>query len=318
MATIGKANQSSEQNTSRRSYITTDNYQSFFYTYKTGNKGVGILLPVTTNPELTPSGRILRETGRKVYPGANSGVSNYMVSVYDSVSLLNGFIDPNARVFAIYNMDKPNFLPNDLNTIANQYGGMYGPSILTGGNILQISQDVSGNITQSYMGVQDKISSYTKYAALYQYDGDDSMVMEAYDTITGQGAYLNSKGDIIATNGIGYYSHTNDTQTSNILNTVHSSSNAPTGFIHLSSNGSYIPAYEARSFTLYNSTIGANDYLSIQYSGGFEFPGYFSYSANCPAPSTAVISILNHTPSDQAPSSISLQYILFKTSPPSL
>jgi len=57
-----------------------------------------------------PAGRVLHETGKKLFPGANSGVNDYMVSVYDPISMLTGFINPNQPIFSLMNTDRANFL----------------------------------------------------------------------------------------------------------------------------------------------------------------------------------------------------------------
>jgi hypothetical protein len=54
-----------------------------------------------------PAGRILRESGKKLYPAAHPGVSTYMVGVIDSITFLQGFIDPNSPVFAVSDSDLP-------------------------------------------------------------------------------------------------------------------------------------------------------------------------------------------------------------------
>jgi hypothetical protein len=51
-------------------------------------------------------GRFLHETGRKLFPRANGGVNTLMVGVYDPVSGLSGFIDPNCESFTTMNTDK--------------------------------------------------------------------------------------------------------------------------------------------------------------------------------------------------------------------
>jgi hypothetical protein len=227
--------------------------------------------------------------------------------------LLTGFIDPNARVFAIYNTDKSNFIPTDINNSINQYGGLYGPPIMTAGNILQISTDVSGFVTPSYMGTIDHLST-TKYALLYQWHVGNAMFVETTDTITNNSAYMSSEGNVIATSGIGYSHRTIDTQYISTTTDVHSSSNSPTGIIQMSPISVGIPAYQTTSFRLFNSTFGLHDYLSVQYAGGLTFPGQFHYAAQCTAPSTGVVTIMNATPEIQYPSSFTLQYILLKTS----
>ena len=91
-----------------------------------------------------PKGRVLRENGRKLYPDANPGVTTYLVGVYDAQSMLSGFIDPNAKVFQIYNTDKPNFLADGVT------GGTtdLGPSVYTAGDLLAGGNlDISGSAT---------------------------------------------------------------------------------------------------------------------------------------------------------------------------
>ena len=115
MATVGRANHASYMNTSRLSYYSTANYYNNFFAYTTSVNAqgttVGTFTPVSgATLANCPAGRVLRETGRKLYPGANPSVNTYMVSVYDAQTQLTGFIDPNASMFTIYNTDKPNFI----------------------------------------------------------------------------------------------------------------------------------------------------------------------------------------------------------------
>jgi hypothetical protein len=190
---------------SKRSYITTSAFNTSIYTYTTrlntsNFKYEGQLAVVSTLPSgaaLTatncPAGRILRETGRKLYPGANPGLVsgdtyngstvsgntlNHMwVLVFDSVTGLRGFIDPNAPGFAVYNSDR-NAAFVDL---GEQTGGAptrIGQSVFTSGNItttggsviqyklvtalgtsaastLTATQTVGGVVTQTATGVQE-------------------------------------------------------------------------------------------------------------------------------------------------------------------
>lgn len=120
---------------SKRSYITTAPFNSNrIYQYNTQVNPTtfrteGRLLPISNLPSGVslsatncPAGRILREVGRKLYPGANPGLAvgdtysgavvgttdtnRYWVMVYDAQTGLKGFIDPNAAIFTIYNSDK--------------------------------------------------------------------------------------------------------------------------------------------------------------------------------------------------------------------
>jgi hypothetical protein len=74
--------------------------------------------------------------------------------VYDDNSLLSGFIDPNAEVFAYYNVDKPVEVVNGIDPSGNVVHR--GQSMYTSGNILADGSaliggrlDVSGGITMS-------------------------------------------------------------------------------------------------------------------------------------------------------------------------
>jgi len=96
-----------------------------------------------------PAGRVLHETGKKLFPGANSGVNDYMVSVYDPISMLTGFINPNQPFFSLMNTDRANFLldgPNGTGTglsASARANALYTRGdVLAGGRL-----DISGNTT---------------------------------------------------------------------------------------------------------------------------------------------------------------------------
>jgi len=148
MATIGRTSHASYMNTARISYIATAAFQNNIFLYTTGivnNTTTGTLtawsVSAAANPPgngstavTCPAGRVLRETGRKLYPGANPGVNTYMVGVYDAQTQLTGFIDPNASLYSLYNNDKPNFLADGVDA-ATGTGTDAGMSIFTLGNI---------------------------------------------------------------------------------------------------------------------------------------------------------------------------------------
>ena len=104
--------------TSHRSYIASAPFHSALFTYtqpvRNGYGAIttpGSLTPIAGgNASTCPARRVLRETGKKLYPGVHSGVLTYMVSVYDNVNMWNGYIDPNSPFFAVFSTDKPNFL----------------------------------------------------------------------------------------------------------------------------------------------------------------------------------------------------------------
>jgi len=123
---------------SKRSYISTQAFNGSIYSYvsalnTTNFKQEGKLVAITTSPAGVtlsatncPAGRVLRENGRKLYPNANPGLlsgdtyqgvanfqgateaaNHFWVGVFDAVTGVKGFINPNAATFAIYNSDKP-------------------------------------------------------------------------------------------------------------------------------------------------------------------------------------------------------------------
>jgi len=175
MATLGNANDASQQNTSRRSYISTAPFDQFFYTYTThvsDFKTTASLDPVVgATCETCPIGRILRENGRKLYPDPALGIQFYMVGVYDSITFLSGYIHPNANVFAIYNSDRPNYIADDGDSsdeetegsVDYQEGPPYGPPVLTSGNVVS---------SEGFVGIQSTIKGGETYAGAYLYDGE--------------------------------------------------------------------------------------------------------------------------------------------------
>ena len=95
----------------RREYIATSAFNNDLWTYTVALNSklvsVGTLsLLSTATAALCPANRVLRETGRRLIPGANPGINTLMVGVYDSVSGLNGLIDPNSPRFAVYSCDR--------------------------------------------------------------------------------------------------------------------------------------------------------------------------------------------------------------------
>ena len=133
---------------STRSYIATAPFNTYLFTYTTSAppptyNTVGVLAAnVTGATSITcPAGRVLRENGRRLYPSAHPGVTTLMVGVFDNQSMLSGFIDPNAPVFAVYSTDRPGYL----NDAVDPTGGLtdQGSPVKTNG---VISGVISSNI----------------------------------------------------------------------------------------------------------------------------------------------------------------------------
>jgi len=151
---------------SLRSYVSTAAFHNNFFTYTTSKdrltfKVTGDLSLVSGATSVNcPSGRILRENGRKLFPPAHpidtlNGAplifpSTVMVGVFDNQSGLSGFIDPNAPMFAVYNTDHPNYLKDSVDPV----GGLtdLGPPTMTNGNValrsrLIMNEGNSGTVT---------------------------------------------------------------------------------------------------------------------------------------------------------------------------
>jgi len=152
MAHITNNNNGSLPSVPRRSYISTEPFQSSFYTYTTAFNGLvfnGTLGSVpSSSAAVCPSGRILHETGKKLFPGANPGITDYMVSVFDPVSMLTGFINPNNANFSLMNTDRAAFL---LDNVTGSNAGLSSQTaranaLYTRGDILAGGRfDLSGN-----------------------------------------------------------------------------------------------------------------------------------------------------------------------------
>jgi hypothetical protein len=99
-----------------KSYISTKPFKQEFLTYTVSTNAryepVGSTGYVTSTDALCPAGRVLHVTGRKLYPGANVGITSFLLSVYDPITFLNGFIDPSSSTFAKYDQNLPNFFDN--------------------------------------------------------------------------------------------------------------------------------------------------------------------------------------------------------------
>ena len=95
-----------------RSYISMAAYQNDFFSYTTSQNPrtfeiTGALGPVSgATAGNCPQGRFLYENGKKLLPGVNPGVETYMVGVYDPVTFLSGYIDPNSQAFTVMSTDK--------------------------------------------------------------------------------------------------------------------------------------------------------------------------------------------------------------------
>lgn len=172
MATIGSGTVS-YLNTPRRSYITTTAFQNDIFRYTTSVNPTTFqvtgtltsLASVGTGTSANcPANRILVENGKKLYPSGlaiannttygapNPDVTTYMVGVYDPASFLSGFIDPNSKVFAPYNTDKPDYVPRGINPNGNTEVDQ-GPPVYTLGTVTAGTSISAGTTVTAGTGV---------------------------------------------------------------------------------------------------------------------------------------------------------------------
>ena len=138
----------------QKSFNTTKAYNGEFYTYTTSRSAnlteIGTLvLHASATANRCPVGRVLHVTGRRLTPGVNpmtvftspAGTTiqapKFMLSVYDPVSMLNGFIDPTSGTFAVYDKNRPSYDFTTDNT-AVTFGGQ-GTNIIFPATALNIT-----------------------------------------------------------------------------------------------------------------------------------------------------------------------------------
>ena len=253
MATVGRANNASYLNTARLSYISTAPFNNNFFTYTTMVNSQGTTVGVFTavsgaTVSNCPAGRVLRETGRKIYPGANpmpSGYNTYMVSVYDAQTQLTGFIDPNSSVWCIYNNDKPNFWPDGVDPTSQVTD--QGLSIYTLGNIT--SQGFIS--TASYLNVAGNALVVGNTSTL-----GSALVAGNLSTI----GNVTAGGYVYARSGLGFPGlGATYTQATSQSTTV--TGTAPTGYINMVAGT--INSGAGVSFTFNNTAISSGDALLV-------------------------------------------------------
>ena len=140
MATIATTSHGSFNNVPRRSYIAMSSYTADLFNYSltfdaTTFTNVGLLSTIGVPATSTLQGSILSETGKKLYPVANAGVSTFMVSVFDQTSKVTGYINPNSPTFAIFTGDKPPYMGQGTDPGTSGLANL-GNSIYTHGSVI--------------------------------------------------------------------------------------------------------------------------------------------------------------------------------------
>jgi hypothetical protein len=123
-------------------------YHNDIFTYKTSfvnDETVGTLTAVAGATAVScPQGRILTENGRKLYPGANPGITSYMVGVFDHATGLSGVIDPNSSAFTPQNTDRPYYFASPGSNSVDPDPDRAPPVFTRGDLLAQGNLDLSG------------------------------------------------------------------------------------------------------------------------------------------------------------------------------
>ena len=136
----------------RRQYISTEAFNNDFFTYTvtTDANGLqtGAFTQVTDATTVNcPAGRVLRDNGKRLHPGAHPNVTYAMIGVFDPQTFLSGYINPNSPIFAMFNSDKAYFADTDLTAAAGFGRGLdsnlsssgllnEGLAVFTNGNVI--------------------------------------------------------------------------------------------------------------------------------------------------------------------------------------
>lgn len=162
MPYVANANNSSYKTAPTRAYITTAAFNTAIFSYSTSLNGSTLAyegtltaLTVGSNDGQIPTAAnvaniVLKENGRKLFPGANPGVFAYMVGVYSELGF-SGYIDPNNALFAIYNTDVPYFQErNRVNPTTNTSTDalVQGNPVYTAGSVTAGAQIRSTTVTE--------------------------------------------------------------------------------------------------------------------------------------------------------------------------
>jgi hypothetical protein len=204
-----------------KSYITTENFFNNLRTYQTQTSSTtyategrlttpGTVAGVTTVPIVNvktkvnlvlgdcPAGRILRETGRRLYPGQNPGLNvgdkyngavvgtnatqTMWVMVYDVMTGISAFINPNDTVFSVYSADKPLELINPLEGSAS----VLGAPVISGGVVTAVGQIRStGQVNLTPLIVANAVTLDPTVSQLFTVTNTGNLTISASSTPVG-------------------------------------------------------------------------------------------------------------------------------------
>ncbi len=186
----------------KRAYLAMRDFNNDIFTYTTSLNSTtyvteGTLSAVSgATAGNCPQGRFVYENGRKLFPGANPGITTYMVGVFDPVSFLSGYIDPNSEAFTLMNTDKPVDMANSSNVFGtNPYGSTsdLAQPVYTRGDVI-----VGGDVIVSGHVRSSPITSLTAITGVNQNIVLDTSLGENF-SISSAGGYTGANFDISGT-----------------------------------------------------------------------------------------------------------------------
>ena len=150
----------------RRQYISTEAFNNDFFTYTVTTDANGLQTGTFTQvADATtvncPAGRVLRDNGKRLHPGAHPNVTYAMIGVFDPQTFLSGYINPNSPIFAMFNSDKAYFADTDL-TPAAGFGRGFDSNLSSSGLINEgLAVFTNGNVIAGKQVYADKRFSTT-------------------------------------------------------------------------------------------------------------------------------------------------------------
>ena len=111
-----------------KAFISTKPFNAEFFSYSTyvdssfNTRGT-LAANSAATAALCPAGRILHANGKILNTGVNPDVTKYYIGVLDSVTGLNGYIDPASATFANYDVNLPVQYDGGVSSVVPALGG---------------------------------------------------------------------------------------------------------------------------------------------------------------------------------------------------
>jgi hypothetical protein len=175
---------------SKRSYIACQDFTGHLWSYATTRSQTTFVVTGSLTAQSGgsyPKGTILHETGKRLFPGANPGVTTMMVGVFNSdvVPALSGFIDPNSKYFTTFSTHKPVTIPNgyDQDDSTNLHSGQ---PVVTNGVVdakvfnLATATSLAGTVTLSAGAASVSVPGISASALVFATDRSATAAVRGY------------------------------------------------------------------------------------------------------------------------------------------